>query len=94
MLRLLYCIVSERFKDNNYSVNDVFNLIDTALYLKTGLYVIKEGKEHRIEYTELLQVKRELISCIFKEFKIKLQQLTIATIKSMSNSIINLQKES
>lgn len=72
ILRLLYCIVSERFKDNNYSVNDVFNLIDTALYLKTGLYVIKEGKEHRIEYTELLQVKRELISCIFKEFKNKI----------------------
>lgn len=68
-LRQLYHIVSERFKDKKYGINDVFNLIDTALYLKTGLYVNKDGIEHKIEYTELLQTKRKLISTIFEEFK-------------------------
>ena len=61
----LYHIVAERFANNEYGINDVFNLIDTALYLKTGLY----SNEEKIEYLELLQAKRELISCIFKEFK-------------------------
>lgn len=65
----LYHIVSERFTNKDYGINDVFNLIDTALFLKTGLYVNKDGKEHKIEYTELLQTKRELISLIFEEFK-------------------------
>lgn len=69
MLRQLYHIVSERFKDKKYGINDVFNLIDTALYLKTGLYVNEDGEEHKIEYTELLQTKRKLISTIFEEFK-------------------------
>lgn len=68
-LRQLYHIVAKRFENKDYGINDVFNLIDTALYLKTGLYVNKDGKEHKIEYTELLQAKRELISTIFEEFK-------------------------
>lgn len=61
----LYHIVAERFANNEYGINDVFNLIDTALYLKTGLY----SNEEKIEYLELLQAKRELISTIFEEFK-------------------------
>ena len=61
----LYHIVAERFENKDYGINDVFSLIDTALYLKTGLY----SNEEKIEYLELLQAKRELISCIFKEFK-------------------------
>lgn len=68
-LRQLYHIVAKRFENKDYGINDVFNLIDTALYLKTGLYVNKDGKEHKIEYTELLQAKRELILTIFEEFK-------------------------
>lgn len=72
ILSRLYRIVSERFKDREYGINDVFNLIDTALYLKTGLYVKKDGKEFKIEYIELLQAKRELVSCIFNEFKNKI----------------------
>lgn len=68
-LRQLYPIVAKRFENKDYGINDVFNLIDTALYLKTGLYVNKDGKEHKIEYTELLKAKRELISTIFEEFK-------------------------
>lgn len=61
----LYQIVAERFANNEYGINDVFNLIDTALYLKTGLY----SNEEKIEYLELLQAKRKLISTIFEEFK-------------------------
>lgn len=61
----LYHIVAERFANNEYGINDVFNLIDTALYLKTGLY----SNEEKIEYLELLQAKRELISLIFEDFK-------------------------
>lgn len=61
----LYRIVAERFERKDYGINDVFNLIDTALYLKTGLY----SNEEKIEYLELLHAKRELISCIFEEFK-------------------------
>ena len=58
-------VVAERFANNEYGINDVFNLIDTALYLKTGLY----SNEEKIEYLELLQAKRELISLIFEDFK-------------------------
>lgn len=65
MLRRLYHIVAKRFENKDYGINDVFNLIDTALYLKTGLY----SNEEKIEYTELLQTKRELISLIFEDFK-------------------------
>lgn len=65
MLRRLCHIVAERFANNEYGINDVFNLIDTALYLKTGLYY----NEEKIEYLELLQSKRELISLIFEAFK-------------------------
>lgn len=65
MLRQLYHIVAERFENKDYGINDVFNLIDTALYLKTGLY----SNEEKIEYLELLQAKRELISLIFEDFK-------------------------
>ncbi len=61
----LYRIVAERFKNNDYGINDVFNLIDTALYLKTGLY----SNEEKIECIELLQAKRKLISAIFEDFK-------------------------
>ena len=71
----LYHIVSERFKDKKYGINDVFNLIDTALYLKTGLYVNKEGKEQKIEYTGLLQTKRELIAHIFEHFQDKISRM-------------------
>ena len=68
----LYRVVTKRFENKDYGINDVFNLIDTALYLKTGLYVNKDGKEHKIEYIELLQAKRELISLIFEDFKNKI----------------------
>ena len=46
----LYRIVTKRFANKDYGINDVFNLIDTALFLKTGLYDDVE----RIEYIELL----------------------------------------
>lgn len=93
-LRQLYHIVAKRFENKDYGINDVFNLIDTALYLKTGLYVNKDGKEHKIEYTELLQAKRELISTIFEEFKRISRQWTIAFIKGMSIFIMHLQRGS
>ena len=64
----LYRIVTKRFANKDYGINDVFNLIDTALFLKTGLYDDVE----RIEYIELLRAKRELVSCIFEEFKNKI----------------------
>lgn len=67
----LYRIVSKRFADKDYGINDVFNLIDTALYLKTGLY----ANEEKIEYLELLQAKRELISLIFEDFKKNIETL-------------------
>lgn len=67
----LYRIVSNRFADKDYGINDVFNLIDTALYLKTGLY----ANEEKIEYLELLQAKRELISLIFEDFKKNIETL-------------------
>lgn len=61
----LYRIVIERFANNDYGINDVFNLIDTALFLETGVY----SNNEKIEYIDLLQAKRELISTLFEEFK-------------------------
>lgn len=67
----LYRIVTKRFANKDYGINDVFNLIDTALFLKTGLYEDVE----RIEYIELLRAKRELVSCIFDELKNKIETI-------------------
>lgn len=65
ILGRLYSIAEQRFEGKKYSINDVYNLIDTALLLKTGLFV---GAE-RISYIELQQAKRELIANIFARFK-------------------------
>lgn len=81
-LRQLYRIVAKRFERKDYGINDVFNLIDTALYLKTGLYVNEDGEEHKIEYTELLQTKRKLISTIFEEFKKNIEAMDDCFYKS------------
>lgn len=78
MLRQLYHIVAERFENKDYGINDVFNLIDTALYLKTGLY----SNEEKIEYLELLQAKRELISLIFEDFKKNIEAMDDCFYKS------------
>lgn len=65
MLGRLYRIVEQRFEGKNYSINDVYNLIDTALLLKTGLF----AKDESISYIELQQAKRELIAHIFAHFQ-------------------------
>jgi len=84
----LYGIVSERFKDKKYGINDVFNLIDTALYLKTGLY----SNEEKVEYMVLLQAKRGLISCIFEEFKNKIATIDDCVYEKYVNFYYQLAK--
>jgi len=87
-LRKFYRIVTERFNKKEYNINDVFNLIDTALYLKTGLY----SKEEKIEYIELLHAKRELISCIFEVFKNKIATIDDCVYKKYVDFYYQLAK--
>ncbi len=84
----LYRIVTKRFANRDYGINDVFNLIDTALFLKTGLYDDVE----RIEYIELLRTKRELISCIFEEFKNKIATIDDCAYEKYVNFYYQLAK--
>ena len=64
LLGKLYSIVSKKFANKNYNINDVFNLIDTALQLQIGLSI----GEDKIEYLDLLRAKSELIACILNKF--------------------------
>ena len=64
LLEKLYKIIEKRFKNRDYNINDVYNLIDTALLLQIGLSV--ENAE--IGYIDLLQAKQDYISFLFKKF--------------------------
>lgn len=63
-INTLYQIVEKRFKNRDYSINDVYNLIDTALLLQTGLSVDR----YEIGYIDLLQAKQNFISFLFNKF--------------------------
>ena len=84
----LYRIVAERFERKDYGINDVFNLIDTALYLKTGLY----SNEEKIECIELLRAKRDLVSCIFEEFKNRIATIDDCVYKKYADFYYQLAK--
>lgn len=87
-LRKFYRIVTERFDKKEYNINDVFNLIDTALYLKTGLY----SNEEKIECIELLRAKRDLVSCIFEEFKNRIATIDDCVYKKYADFYYQLAK--
>lgn len=63
-INTLYQIVEKRFKNRDYGINDVYNLIDTALHLQTGLSI--DGYE--IGYIDLLQAKQDFILYLFNKF--------------------------
>lgn len=63
-LKKLYSILNGRFGKDNYGMNDVYNFIDNALNLQSGLYY----KDEKIDGTEVLKCKRDLICFIFGEF--------------------------
>ncbi len=86
LLKKLKTILNERFGNSNYSVNDVYNLIDCNLILHNALKCdIKtideiEAKEEteKIEYYELEQCKKELTIYIFKNFLEKIKAVNKA----------------
>ncbi len=68
-LKKLYNILKGRFGEDNYGMNDVYNFIDDALGLQSGLYC----KDEKIDGAEVYKLKRDLICFIFDEF-IKVMQ--------------------
>lgn len=63
-INTLYRIVEKRFENRDYNINDVYNLIDTALHLQTGLSV----DEYEIGHIDLLQAKQDFILYLFNKF--------------------------
>lgn len=70
LLDSLYKIVKSRFKGKKYDINDVYNLIDTALLLQTGL----SGGGEKIEYIDVLRAKRELVAFTFDKFLSRIKE--------------------
>ena len=62
-------ILNETFGENNYDINDVYNLIDSNLLLHNSL----QSENEKIEYYELEKCKRDLIKYIFEHFIVNLQ---------------------
>ncbi len=69
-LQKLYSILNGSFGKDNYEISDVYNFIDNALGLQSGLYC----KEEKIDGTEVLKCKRDLICFIFDEFIKKMRE--------------------
>lgn len=86
-LNKLYKILNGRFREGDYVMNDVYNFIDNALSLQSALYYKDEktDKEEKIDGTEVLKCKRDLICFIFDEF-IKVMQ------KNREQNAIEYQK--
>ncbi|MCR4661939.1 MAG: hypothetical protein K5765_08105 [Clostridia bacterium] len=65
----------------NYTINDIYNLIDSSLCLHSSLVFDNE----RIESYELENCKRDLITYIFKEFIKRIKQRDINEYKKLVN---------
>ena len=64
LLKNLKAIMDNNFGEDNYTVNDIFNLIDSNLLLHNGLYCEK----NKIEFFELEECKKEVIRSLFAHF--------------------------
>lgn len=81
------------FGENNFDINDAFNIIDSNLLLGNGLfYESKNNVKHQILYADLLRVKKKLIALIFENMREKIKTRDKNQYEKLVNFYMDLAK--